>query len=864
MCPHLVSRARRRGLAALSLLAALCAGGWAAAPEQAAIARYAAAIRGYQTSDGAITMGPAGKGDKVVPYFANLAAMGLVASYQHGRDRKDLDAARRWADFYRARMRPDGTVYDLTGRAGDWTVTEDADSTDSYAATYLSLLEAITEATNDTAWLKARYASVEGAVRAMRLTLQPNGLTTAKPSWPVMYTMDNVEVWRGFSDAARLARRIQKHDDARAWDALADGTRRALGTHLWNSKGDAYLVGIQTDGGREDRLSAWYPDVMANLMALGWGPSDKRHPALYRRLWDGFGKDLPRAARTEDDLDRLVWWGFAAQAEKDAPRARAIATRLAGANLKAISAYNPALLGHAARLLSAAGAAEQTPMIEPSDGMVLTRSVRLKPGVYVLPKGIVLGADGVTLDGSGATLIGSGEGQAVRVAGHKNVTVKNLRAARYRWGIRVEGGENVTVRDCHIRETAEVEPPDEVWLNIWAGPDDAYGAAILMLNVQGGLVAENDVQHQQNGVSLYGCTGVTVEKNNASFQSGWGIHLYSSSRNIVQDNLADWCNRIHKRGERDYYPGADAAGLLMIWNSSHNVIRRNMFRGGGDGVFVAGYHPDHGRQPCNDNLFEGNDGSYSPNNAFEATFSRGNVFRDNRANASNYGFWLGYSWENLLEENEVRGNRIAGIAIEHGRRNEIARNQIFRNARGIALWSRSDAPFAKDFPEARASAWYDIRENVVYANGVGLFSNAEGDAAEARPHDYTLRGNTFFGNGTGLLAMRTDGLILEGNRFQENAEAGLRLEDAKGARATRNAFVGPGGLAWSDTPVTWTEGRAKDGIPEGNYWSSGPGGGPARPDGPNPGADTAPLAKPPMPLEPAYPTERALLRVTPR
>jgi len=520
-------------------------------------------------------------------------------------------------------------------------------------------------------------------------------------------------------------------------------------------------------------------------------------------------------------------------------------------------------------------------LLVPKDGMVITKSARLRPGVYHLPKGIVIGADGVTLDGNGAVFVGNGSGQAVRSVKRNNVTVRNLHASKYRWGVRIEGAKNATVRDCHIRETAEVEPPDGVWLNIWAKPEEAYGAAVILFDVTGGLVTGNDVQHQQNGISLYGCTGVTVEKNNASFQSGWGIHLFNSSRNTVQDNLADWCNRIHKRGE-GYYPGADAAGLLVIWNSSNNIFRRNMLRGGGDGVFVAGYHPESGKLPCNDNLFEENDGSYSPNNAFESTFCEGNIFRNNKANTSNYGFWLGYSWENKLEGNEVRGNRIAGIAIEHGHHNEIMGNRIFSNTRGIALWARANAAFLDRWPDSVTSAFYDIHDNTIFSNGVGLFSKMEagGDRrrrrqenadqgpsasalAAARPHDYTIRANTFYGNEIGALLMDSDRLILQGNRFQANTDAGLRIEGGREVRATLNNFLEQPTHAWADVPVTWTEGSLKDGTPQGNYWS-GAEGQSFKPSGPNPGTDTAPLAAPPAPMEGFFRTEREMLRDTPR
>ena len=42
----------------------------------------------------------------------------------------------------------------------------------------------------------------------------------------------------------------------------------------------------------------------------------------------------------------------------------------------------------------------------PIDGMRITEDTILQPGVYYLPRGIVIDADNVTLDGSGATIIG--------------------------------------------------------------------------------------------------------------------------------------------------------------------------------------------------------------------------------------------------------------------------------------------------------------------------------------------------------------------------------------------------------------------------------------------------------------------------
>ena len=494
----------------------------------------------------------------------------------------------------------------------------------------------------------------------------------------------------------------------------------------------------------------------------------------------------------------------------------------------------------------------QAATLTPKDGMVLKESATLQPGTYALPHGIVIGADNVTLTAKGVVLVGEGTGQAVLSKGYDKVSVNGLEASRYKWGVRVEGGKGIEVKDCRIRDTPEA-PPDNTWLDIWLGPKDAYGGAIILFDVKGGLVSGNDVQHQQNGVMMYNCTGVTVEKNNASFQSGFGIHMYSSSDNIIQDNLADWCNRIHKRGEKYYYPGADATGILMVVNCNRNKILRNFFRGGGDGVFVAGFNPDLGKVPCNDNLFEDNDCSYSPNNAFEATFCKGNIFRNNRASFSNYGFWLGYSIDTKIEGNEVRRNRIAGIAIEHGLRNDISDNKISSNGRGIALWANAAAAFTAAWPDQTTSAKNIIRGNSVSANGIGLLVKVEGTVSPAsRPHDDTISGNIFHGNDVGALLMNADAEVIKTNRFQSNTVSGLRLETNAKATITGNAFADQPLNAWSDSAAVW-DGNQWPGAPEGAVSVAG-----------GPGKDEHPAKEVVAPASTGLSTIMDVLRGTPR
>ncbi|HEU4829780.1 MAG TPA: hypothetical protein VFT04_11360, partial [Gemmatimonadales bacterium] len=84
-------------------------------------------------------------------------------------------------------------------------------------------------------------------------------------------------------------------------------------------------------------------------------------------------------------------------------------------------------------------------------GMVVTRSVAVIPGRYVAPAGdsgaIVVRGSGIVLDLTGVELVGSDSterpdlfaGTAIRVEGGENVTVRGARIRGYKVGILARG-----------------------------------------------------------------------------------------------------------------------------------------------------------------------------------------------------------------------------------------------------------------------------------------------------------------------------------------------------------------------------------------------------------------------------------------
>jgi parallel beta-helix repeat protein len=396
------------------------------------------------------------------------------------------------------------------------------------------------------------------------------------------------------------------------------------------------------------------------------------------------------------------------------------------------------------------------------DGMHINRDTRLEPQIYILPEGITIDADNITLDGGGATIIGTYKiaNQGILVSGRKNITIKNLRVLNYYHGISVQQSTDIEICDCTISLTTEIQS-NTLFLDIWKRADDAYGGAIFLEQVSDAKIHDNDLQHQMNGILSYQCERLEITNNLANYCSGFGFHLFETSESTYEGNYADYCCRYYLR-EQSSHLGADAAGFLIVFKSCNNIFRKNFARLGGDGFFLAGLTPDGIDVGCNNNVFEENDASYSPNNAFEGVFSKGNIYRRNRANHSNYGFWLGFSSDYTLQDNQIYGNHQAGIAVENGVNFKVLNNDIQNNAHGILIWNRS-YEFLKTVPNMNvtSSDWL-IEGNRLVQNRKGIRIAANQDHGvrtlpeeQAAPRNHAIQNNEIRDNIIGIELEKT-------------------------------------------------------------------------------------------------------------
>jgi len=188
-----------------------------------------------------------------------------------------------------------GTTYDYDYNNGAETSLNDADSTDSYAATFLSVAWAYysTGDANAQAYVKTLAYQLDAIGQVLAQTQQADGLTWAKPDYQIKYLMDNCEAYRGLRDLALLF-----------GNAFNDAGKQ----QMYNAKADLMLQGIQgmwmngtwavyKDG--IDRLigpnfGIWYPDASSQMFPVMQGviaPSDPRSKQVYDQLlnaWPGW------------------------------------------------------------------------------------------------------------------------------------------------------------------------------------------------------------------------------------------------------------------------------------------------------------------------------------------------------------------------------------------------------------------------------------------------------------------------------------------------------------------------------------------------------------------------------------------------
>ena len=241
--------------------------------------------------DGAILYGSS----QINPYYSNLAAIGLT------HDPASYGTVQSWMQWYVNHLnRPDkwglyGTMYDYDYSNGTETSHDTADSTDSYAATFLSLAWAFYQTGDASAqnYIKTLGSQLDSIGGVLIQTQQSDGLTWAKPDYQIKYLMDNCEAYRGLRDLASLFQSgFGDPSKAAYYNAAADRMLEGINGMWMNGSWAVY----KDNGGNlaAPGMGTWYPDATSQVFPVLMGvvpASDARSAQVYGNFntaWPGW------------------------------------------------------------------------------------------------------------------------------------------------------------------------------------------------------------------------------------------------------------------------------------------------------------------------------------------------------------------------------------------------------------------------------------------------------------------------------------------------------------------------------------------------------------------------------------------------
>ncbi len=270
-------------------------------------------LASLQLENGALPMTGAENGElRMNPYFADIAALALLDNAG-----KYADNVKAYMDWHFGHLNTaeedfnglDGTIYDYVitvkdGRIVSETVSEpdnadSYDTTDSYAATFLTVVYKYFRQTGDSDYLVANAEDLKRITDVIFSNLQ-NGLTYAKPNHRVKYLMDNCEVYEGAIAAAGIFEEIvlsgkeeysSVRDDCKE---LISAVKENINRKLWNPIGRYYKPGITAYVSIPTKVFSWnlyYPQATSQLFPIICGviePDTARSEHLYGKFCESF------------------------------------------------------------------------------------------------------------------------------------------------------------------------------------------------------------------------------------------------------------------------------------------------------------------------------------------------------------------------------------------------------------------------------------------------------------------------------------------------------------------------------------------------------------------------------------------------
>ncbi len=367
----------------------------------------------------------------------------------------------------------------------------------------------------------------------------------------------------------------------------------------------------------------------------------------------------------------------------------------------------------------------------------------IEPNYYILQNDVqanestcfTLGADHTVLDLNGFTIHTEEGAHAVQVNAQK-VTIKNGGISGFSSAISVQGSQNV-VDGVTVEQSSNGLAVDiNGNFNMVSSVTAEQGSGVRVTgnrNAISGLVASgNKIIGNNNwikdstidgkniagskGIYLTG-TGNNVTDNTISKHKAAGIHVFSSSKGYIKDNIfsSNYDGIYLQNSEHtivtDNTIGSSSSKAIYLRSTKSAAVNRNTINGGVHSIRLS--HSDSNAMKHNTIIGS----SYGPY-LYRSDSNR--VYYNDITNVKNYGTYVKYSYRNYLFANDIINSKKEGIYLSRSHKNTLSSNDVENSkSYGIRL-SSSDSNKMRynDVIKAKKSGYrlYDSDKNLLWRN----------------------------------------------------------------------------------------------------------------------------------------------------
>ena len=209
-------------------------------------------------------------------------------------------------------------------------------------------------------------------------------------------------------------------------------------------------------------------------------------------------------------------------------------------------------------------------------GSTITSHTKLRADLSNCPgDGLVIGASGITLDLGKRTIDGRGTGVGIRLAGHRNVTIKGGTVREFATGVALSDTTGTRVKDLAVRAVP--------------------GRAIDVTGGSGNAFEDLTSTGNRTGLALTDTTRNTVRGSSFTHNAITGVLLFGATRNRVElnrfaDNVGNGV-AVVEGADGNTLAGNRVEGSqtgLIVDAAHENLLTLNHVTGAGDGVLIAG------------------------------------------------------------------------------------------------------------------------------------------------------------------------------------------------------------------------------------------------------------------------------------